>query len=210
LPRRWGEQHGSQLRLRTGRSYLVSQGQRFSQRQGQRQVNVPLSIMILQWCIDACAAWLGATSQSCGSMSAPEVLPPGWQPGWIATHWASGRDRGVSSLCSGKSRLAPRSSSAGGESRASSGVSSWPSLGKTRVCALGLGARVVLQHAGDRLPSGGEIDGACFAGGALVPQLREPTADVPVPSRIGSLISVLPRSSLSAIPSRMQVAGESP
>src|SRR5664280_2198776 len=42
----------------------------------------------------------------------PEVLPPGWHPGWIATQWASGRDRGVSSLCSGKSRLTPRSSSA--------------------------------------------------------------------------------------------------
>jgi hypothetical protein len=49
-----------------------------------------------------------------------------------------------------------------------------------RVCALVLGARVVLQHAGDRLPSGGEVDGACFAGGTLVPQLREPTTDVPV------------------------------
>jgi hypothetical protein len=49
-----------------------------------------------------------------------------------------------------------------------------------RVCVLVLGARVVLQHAGARLLSGGEVDGACFAGGALVPQLREPTADVPV------------------------------
>jgi hypothetical protein len=64
------------------------------------------------------------------------------------------------------------------ESTASSGVSSWPSL--DRVCVLVLGARVVLQHAGDRLPSGGKVDGAYFAGGALVPQLREPTTDVPV------------------------------
>src|SRR5664280_1277669 len=45
---------------------------------------VPLSIMIPQWCIDACAVWLGATSQSCGSMSSPEVLPPGWRaPGGL-------------------------------------------------------------------------------------------------------------------------------
>src|SRR5450631_1622638 len=49
-----------------------------------------------------------------------------------------------------------------------------------RVCELVLGARVVLQQAGYRLPGGGEGDGACVTGGALVPQLREPTTDVPV------------------------------
>jgi hypothetical protein len=49
-----------------------------------------------------------------------------------------------------------------------------------RVCDLGLGDRVVVQHGLDRLPSSGEGDGTCIAGGALVPQLHKPAADIPV------------------------------
>src|SRR5665647_1654122 len=53
-------------------------------------------------------------------------------------------------------------------------------LRQGRVCALHLGARVVLQHVRDRLPSGVEGEGACIAGSAFVPQLYESAMDVPV------------------------------
>ena len=49
-----------------------------------------------------------------------------------------------------------------------------------RVCALHLGARVVIQHVRDRLPCGVECDGACVAGSAFVPKLYESVMDVPV------------------------------
>src|SRR5664280_2288306 len=47
-----------------------------------------------------------------------------------------------------------------------------------RVCALHLGARVVLQHVRDRLPRGVDGDGACIAGSAFVPQLYESAMDL--------------------------------
>jgi hypothetical protein len=113
-------------------------------------------------------------------VSAPEVLPRRWCPVWIATHWASGRDRGgfvaVLGQVTADASLTFRRRGVEGFFRRV--VVAFPR--QDRVCALVLGIRVVLQHAGDRLPGGGEVDGAGFAGGALVPQLREPTADVPV------------------------------
>lgn len=59
-----------------------------------------------------------------------------------------------------------------------------------RACALHLGARVVLQHVRDRLPSGVEGEGARIAGSAFVPQLYESAMDVPmlVAGRVGDVV----------------------
>jgi hypothetical protein len=86
---------------------------------------------------------------------------------------------GALSLFPGKSGMASRSTSTGcvvgpiGRL-----VVAFPD--QHRVCDLGLGGRVVVQHVLDRLPSSGEGDDTFIAGGALVPQLHKPAADVPV------------------------------
>ena len=140
---------------------------------------VPLSIIILQWCIDACAAWLGEPRSPAGRCPPRRSCrPDGTRVDCdsLGLRARQGCFVAVLGEVTADAALTFRLTGVDGFFRRVVVAFPW----QDRVCALVLGARVVLQHAGDRLPSGGEVDGACFTGGALVPQLREPTADVPV------------------------------